>query len=327
MARIVPSDLTRLALSGAHEPEIETLATLRDTLPGEYTVFHGVHWTRQYKGRTLYGEIDFVVVNDAGRVLCIEQKNGGLEESEGGLFKDYGDERKSVGDQILRSVDSIRDKFAYQVGKKPGLDIEYLVYCPDHAVKRISAAGLDRERIVDATQSRQLAARIQAVLPPGSTGMGGWAHQVHAFFRQTFEVVPDVHAHISAQERTYTRLSHGLLEVLSNIEMEPLRLHVLATAGNGKTLVARHFFDQCVERGGRPLLLCFNRPLAERLRHLVASGGMVATWYQFCDEFLKSRGIRLDYDAMWGNPDFWVAAANQVGEQEHQRLDLSTTCH
>lgn len=51
MARIVHSDLTRLALSGGHAPEVETLATLRDTLPGEYTVFHGVHWTRPYKGR------------------------------------------------------------------------------------------------------------------------------------------------------------------------------------------------------------------------------------------------------------------------------------
>jgi Nuclease-related domain/UvrD-like helicase C-terminal domain len=315
MARIVPSDLTRLALSGAHAPELETLATLRDTLPDDYTVFHGVHWTRQYKGRTLYGEIDFVVINHGSRVLCIEQKNGGLDEGDGGLFKDYGDARKSVSDQILRSVDSIREKFAYQVGTNPGLDIEYLVYCPDHAVKRISAAGLDRERIVDATQCRQLSGRIQAVLPPGATDIGGWVHQVHAFFRQTFEVVPDVHAHISAQERTYTRLSHGLLEVLSNIEMEPLRLHVLATASNGKTLVARHFFDQCVERGGRPLLLCFNRPLAERLKHLVAHGGMVATWYQFCDQFLKSRGIQLDFDAMRGNPDFWVAAAKQVEEQ------------
>ena len=43
MARIVPSDLTRLALSGAHAPELETLAALRDTLPDDYTVFHGVH--------------------------------------------------------------------------------------------------------------------------------------------------------------------------------------------------------------------------------------------------------------------------------------------
>ena len=27
-------------------------------MPDDYRVFHGVHWTRQYKGRTLYGEID-----------------------------------------------------------------------------------------------------------------------------------------------------------------------------------------------------------------------------------------------------------------------------
>jgi hypothetical protein len=43
MARIIPSDLSRLALSGAHEPEIATLAVLRVTLPDDYTVFHGVH--------------------------------------------------------------------------------------------------------------------------------------------------------------------------------------------------------------------------------------------------------------------------------------------
>jgi hypothetical protein len=97
MARIIPSDLSRLALTGAHEPEIATLAVLRDTLPDDYAVFHGVHWTRQYKGRTLYGEIDFIVLNGAGRVLCIEQKNGRLEEAQGKLFKDYGDERLGRG--------------------------------------------------------------------------------------------------------------------------------------------------------------------------------------------------------------------------------------
>ena len=314
MARIVPSDLTRLALSGAHEPEIETLATLRDALPDDYTVFHGVHWTRQYTGRTLYGEIDFVVVNNAGRVLCIEQKNGGLEESEGGLFKDYGDERKSVGDQILRSVDASGRNSPTRSERSLGWtsstwSTARTMRSNGYPLPGWTASGLWTPR--KASSSR---ASSRQYLPPGTPDGGGWAHQVHAFFRQTFEVVPDVHAHIDAQERTYTRLSHGLLEVLANIEMEPLRLHALATAGNGKTLVARHFFDQCVERGGCPLLLCFNRPLAERLKHLVAVGGMVTTWYQFCDKFLKARGIQLDYEAMWGNPDFWVAAAKQVEE-------------
>jgi hypothetical protein len=135
-------------------------------------------------------------------------------------------------------------------------------------------------------------------------------------------VVPDVHAHIDAQERGYTRASQGLTEVLDNIEMQPLRLRVLATAGNGKTLVARHFFDRCAARGGRPLLLCFNRPLAERLRplaerlrHLVGPGGRVETWYGFCDQFLQSRGLRLDFSNLRGDPAFWTRVLGQVEEE------------
>ncbi|NEV65089.1 NERD domain-containing protein/DEAD/DEAH box helicase [Thiorhodococcus minor] len=315
MARIIPSDLSRLALSGAHEPEIATLAHLRDALPDDYSVFHGVHWTRQYRGRALYGEIDFVVVNGAGKVLCIEQKNGPLAETAEGLVKHYGDEHKNVGQQIQRSIDSIREKFAYQVGKKPGLDIEYLIYCPDHAVKQVVAAGLDAERIVDARKRDRLAQQIQTILPREPGDMGEWAQQAQAFFRQTFEVVPDVHAHIDAQDKNYARLSQGLLDILANIEMAPLRLRVLATAGNGKTLVARHFFDLCIEQGRRPLLLCFNRPLAERLARLVEPGGQVATWYGFCDTFLQSRGIQLDFATMRSDPEFWTKATKQLEAQ------------
>ncbi len=314
MAHIIPDDLTRLALAGAHEPELATLALLRDTLPDHYRVFHGVHWTRQYKGRTLFGEIDFVVLNGAGRVLCIEQKNGPLEEREGQLLKHYGGAAKNVGDQVLRSVNSIREKFAHQVGAYPALEVDYLIYCPDHTLRRLAAAGIDAERVVDAGARDGLAKRIRAILPMEEPGPGNQVGHIADFFRQTFDLVPDVHAHIGAQERNFARLSHGLLEVLANIEMAPMRLQVMATAGNGKTLVARHFFDQCLARGRRPLLLCFNRPLAERLKRLVAAGGLVETWYGFCDHFLRSRRIILDFDAMRGDPQFWARAASEVEE-------------
>ena len=76
MARIIPSELTRLALIGAHLPEIASLAWLKDALPDDYSLFHGVHWSRQYQGRSLYSEVDFVMVNRSGQVLCIEQNNG-----------------------------------------------------------------------------------------------------------------------------------------------------------------------------------------------------------------------------------------------------------
>ncbi len=296
MARIVPSDLTRLALAGAHEPEIQTLAHLRDALSDDYTVFHGVHWTRQYKGRTLFGEIDFVVLNRAGRALCIEQKNGPLVEESGKLYKQYPEERKNVGEQVARSLDSIREKFAWQAGGQR-LGVDYLIYCPDHAVRQINAAAIDRERIVDANRRDQLAAVIQQILPPKRPEHPSDARRVDDFFCQTFEVVPDVHAHVSAQERNFVRLSGGLVEVLDN------------------TFVARHFYDKALAAGGRPLLLCFNRPLKERLKHLAHDGGMVETWYGFCDQFLRSRGTVLDFNKMQGDPDFWPRAARQVMDE------------
>jgi hypothetical protein len=47
---------------------------------------HGVHWSREYEAWTHFGEIDFVVLNRAGKVLFIEQKNGALEEASSGVL-------------------------------------------------------------------------------------------------------------------------------------------------------------------------------------------------------------------------------------------------
>lgn len=315
MAHIVPSDITRLALSGAHEPELRTLALLKDALPDDYTVFHGVHWSRQYKGTTVYGEIDFIVVNRAGDVLLIEQKNGALEEDDQGLYKRYGDDRKSVAYQILRAVGNLKEKFRHQCGSNPPLVAEYLIYCPDHAVKSLKAVGIDMERVVDAKRASEFPARIKAILLPGKPAASGHADRVEAFLRQSFELVPDIHAHIGAQEKNFIRLSGGLVDTLDRIEMSSLRLRVLATAGNGKTLVARHYYDKWRAAGRRPLLLCFNRPLAERLKRIVSPGGHVATWYGFCDRFLQSHDIRLDFSRMQSDPAFWSEAVKRMTDE------------
>ena len=59
MTYIVPSDLSRLSLSGAHN------AGLKAELTNDFTVFHGVHWSREYEAWTHRGEIDFVGLNVA----------------------------------------------------------------------------------------------------------------------------------------------------------------------------------------------------------------------------------------------------------------------
>jgi len=202
LACIIPFDLTRLALSGAHSPELETLSALKDRLPSDYTVFHGVHWTREYQGWTVYGEIDFVVLNRSGDVLFIEQKNGFLDETQEGLVKRHHEGTRNLAAQLHRSINRVRQKFQWQHGKARRLAVDYLVYCPDYRVRSLNAAGLDGSRVVDARERGRLAERIQATLGPGTDAGDGWYQTVQNFFCQSFEVVPDIHARVSAQERS-----------------------------------------------------------------------------------------------------------------------------
>jgi hypothetical protein len=126
MAQIRPSDIPEAALAHATTGELATLSRLKKGLPPDYTVFHGVHWTNEWKTSTSFGEADFIIVNRSGAILVIEQKDGALIEGAGTLSKDYGDGPKSVGGQVTRCIDGIRTKFARQ-HRNVGLEIDYLV--------------------------------------------------------------------------------------------------------------------------------------------------------------------------------------------------------
>ena len=86
MARLVPS-VAGVQLPGTHRGESATLSSLKRLGPA-FTVYHGVHWTRTRANGAAFGEIDFVVVNRAGDVLVIEQKNGSLIETGNDLRKE-----------------------------------------------------------------------------------------------------------------------------------------------------------------------------------------------------------------------------------------------
>ena len=104
MAYIVPSDITQIALSSGRSRELDTLELLKRRLSPAYSVFHGIHWTREYAGNTVFGELDFVIVNRSGDVLVIEQKSGRLDETNDGLVKHYGDRTKNVAQQVNRAI-------------------------------------------------------------------------------------------------------------------------------------------------------------------------------------------------------------------------------
>jgi hypothetical protein len=307
MAHLLPSDVSNLTLSLGQTAELRTVETLRTSLSSDYTVFHTVHWSRDSEYRISLGETDFVIVNQSGECVVIEQKAGALEETNDGLIKRYENGSKNVAIQIHRTLNGIRDQFRRQSGRDISLD--YLIYCPDHRLRDLNAVGLTASRIVDARDSLHLADRVIKFLSPGHSTDHG--KRVHRFFENCFHLVPDIHAHVMAGERAMVRLSQSLVDTLFSIDMTPFRLWLKGTAGCGKSILAARYIDAATVAGKRPLLVCFNRPLAERLKIMAPHSATVNTFYGLMDQFLEARGHALNY-ADINTPGFWDKVQDRV---------------
>jgi len=250
-------------------------------------------------------------VNRSGDVLIIEQKDGSLEETDQGLQKRYPNGAKLVTSQIERNCWNLNDRFKRQMGTTDKLSMECLIYCPDHHVVNVTAPGIDMSRTVDAKTKHKLAERIMELLPPGAERGDKWAETVCNFFRQSFQVVPDVSSYVSTQERVYTQMLEGLSDAIGKIDFTPYRLRVIGTAGCGKSQLTLTFCERELAKGRRPLLLCFNRPLADRLGSLAPDGVRVDTYYGFCKKTLESlnEGVTI---VPTQEPGFWREVQDQL---------------
>ncbi len=312
MARTVPDGWRQLSATGAAAREIETLALLSAQLPDAYTVFHAVHWTNLERGFAVYGEIDFVVANRAGDLLLIEQKSGYLDETPEGLIRRHAGRTRSIAVHLARS----RDVLAGKLQARPGcreVRVDALFYCPDYRVRQPQTAGLQPERIVDASRREALAATIRAILPEGEPVPA--ADSVQRFLRDVIQLEADVSALLGRAQALVTRISGGLAHWARQLDFEPFRLRVTGTAGSGKTQLALAEYRDAIGRGRRPLYVCFNRPLADHFADIAPAGGLVATFHMLCDRFLRAAGAAPDF----GRPDAFErlvadAAARPVGE-------------
>ena len=294
MAVIIPEGWRVLEATGAAQREIETLAVLEKALPDSYTVYHGVHWTRVQQVHALIGEIDFGIVNPAGRLLLIEQKSGFLVEAAEGIAKQYAQQEKLVPVQMARSAEALRARLiACCQGEKFSLDS--LLYCPDYTVKSPGSAGIDPSRIVDARKREHLATIIRTLLPEEAPAPV--AEKIHRFLRNELNLVPDVSAVIGESRQLYTRLSGGLAYWARQIECEPFRLRVTGTAGSGKTQLALQVLQEAAAAGRRALYVCYNRPLADHVALIGPPDATVATYHQLCDRIVRSTGAVPDFSA------------------------------
>jgi hypothetical protein len=307
MARIVPDGWRELAVTGAAQREIETLAVLAERLSDAYTVYHAVHWTNLEHGFAAFGEIDFVVVGPTGDLLLIEQKSGFLEEGPEGLLKRYEGKSKRVAVQMSRSAGALRTK----LGRCPGCQgahVDSLLYCPDYRVRHPESAGVVAERIVDAPHREELAAVIARLLPIGE--IRSEVREVHRFLRDVIQLESDVSALLGRARDMVTRISGGLAHWARQLDFAPYRLRVTGTAGSGKTQLALAEYRAAIDAGRRPLYVCFNRPLADHFAAIAPAGGLACTFHMLCERMVRAHGETPDFT----RPDAFARLEAQAAE-------------
>lgn len=293
MAQVIPAGWRQLGGFGTVQRELETLAVLAEGLPDSCTVYHGIHWTRVEQQHSIFGDIDFAVVNAAGQALLIEQRSGFLQETENGLTRPHGDRSRSLPAQMARTAALLRQKFA-QASRGADLAVDILLYCPDYEVRNPAAAGIDPARIVDSGKRPFLVQLIRQILG-GEAADNAARERAHRFFAGLLQVAPDVSALAGEASALFTRISGGLAHWARQIECSPQRLRVIGTAGSGKTQLALAVFADAVAAGKRPLYVCFNRPLADHFARIAPAGGEIATYHQLCDRVLTAAGQKPDF--------------------------------
>ncbi|MEI8036334.1 MAG: nuclease-related domain-containing protein, partial [Betaproteobacteria bacterium] len=132
MAKVYPDAWKAMLPLQVASGELQTLHELADGLPKNYTIYHGVHWTRIEKNNfAIFGEIDFAIVGPTGKLLLIEKKAGLLTETAEGLKKNYSDKAKSVSFQLARNTDALHSRLRQICGSDKTY-IDSLLYCPHY---------------------------------------------------------------------------------------------------------------------------------------------------------------------------------------------------
>lgn len=309
MADIHPRGWRELAghpASLPHARELETLAQLASGLPSGYTVYHGIHWTRLAGGTSIVDDIDFAIVGPSGRLLLIEQTAGFLGEGQTGLTRKKGGREIGVATSLAASLATFAGRLrralsSPQGGSEPPA-IDALFYCPDYTVRELGTAGLPPERIVDAGRRERLPAIVQEILDGGAVAAPAQRARLHRFLTDQLQLVPDASAIVGEAAALTTRLSGGLAEWARKLHFTPFRLRVVGTAGSGKTQLALAAYADALAAGRRPLYVCYNRPLADHIAHIVdshalpgAPQGEVATYHQLCDRVARRLGRTPDF--------------------------------
>lgn len=304
MAQIFPEDFHIENKEFRFSSEIGTLLRLKSELPDQYSVFHGIHWTRVEEDAAIYGEIDFLVVNQYGKILAIEQKETKIERSKTGdllaIYESANGRRseKSISSQVTRNIHSLRQEFSRRHSGK-SIQIDHLLYLPTATITGPLPSSLAIGRVVDQSESINLPEIILKIFEDNSIPSGdnvADALSIRDFLSEKAFITPQLGLLGRSAKVLTTRLAGGLSEWAERLEFSPFNLWVQGTAGSGKTQLALKELKRAKSNNQTSMYLCFNRPLADAMKLVAPEPNNCMTFHELASLLSKQKGHEVDFE-------------------------------
>ena len=304
MAQIFPEDFHIENKEFRFSSEIGTLLRLKSELPDQYSVFHGIHWTRIEEDAAIYGEIDFLVVNQYGKILAIEQKETKIERSKAGdllaIYDSANGRRseKSISSQVTRNIHSLRQEFSRRHSGK-SIQIDHLLYLPTATITGPLPSSLAIGRVVDQSESINLPEIILKIFEDNPIPSGdnvADALSIRDFLSEKAFITPQLGLLGRSAKVLTTRLAGGLSEWAERLEFSPFNLWVQGTAGSGKTQLALKELKRAKSNNQTSMYLCFNRPLADAMKLVAPEPNNCMTFHELASLLSKQKGHEVDFE-------------------------------
>jgi len=318
MAQLFPEDFQAAETERRFSGELATLLLLKRELSDQHCVFHGVHWTKVEDEATVYGEIDFLIVNPYGKILAIEQKETAIEKNSQGdlvaIYKRADGQRKekNIRSQVTRNIQSLRQEFSKRY-KNQSLHIEHLLYLPTANLQGEIPANIALGRVVDSLEAKYLPEIIRKILEDSPMPAGADAADaltVRDFLSEKACVAPQLGLLGNSAREMTTRLSSGLTEWCERLEFSPFRLWVQGTAGSGKTQLALKELRLAKANGQTAMYLCFNRALVDAMKLSAPEPNNCMTFHELAELLSKQNGIQVNFQ----EADIFPKLANYLVE-------------
>ncbi len=280
MARLYPESFpVELKTERSGAAEYAVYEALADELGEGWLVIHRVRWQeRPEHGRAHDGETDFVIAHPDRGMLVLEVKGGLVAcdpksgrwtstDQHGATFeiRDPFEQATSSSHALERKIKSM----PFWRGKEA--PIGHAVALPGCTKTAFTGPAAPPELVLDAADLNRAGEAIERAftfwnLRPGED----WRHHGSAllerlFVHKEFARVP-LGVRMIQQEPEFIRLTEAQARLLDALRLQR-RAAIAGCAGSGKTMLAVEKARRLSSEGFKVLVTCFNRALAEFIRH------------------------------------------------------------